>query len=127
MRRMHVVACSAHAQVGDQIEGLLARQAELRAERDKLQRLITSEARAPKADWARGAFPWDAEVCALLRDRFGLQAFRWGAPTHSSTRREPPMVLAWSRQRALCSSNGAIVHAVGCDRGVAPLFWHTAP
>ena len=59
-----------------QIESLLTRQSELQAERERLQRLAASEARAPRADWAQGTFPWDSEVASFLRSPFRLAAWR---------------------------------------------------
>ena len=58
-----------------QIEALLARQGVLQAERERLARVASAEARAPRADW-QGSFEWDARVAQLLRSVFGLAAFR---------------------------------------------------
>lgn len=44
-------------QVEHQVEVLLARQAALQAERERLTRAMAVERRAPRADWT-GAFPW---------------------------------------------------------------------
>jgi hypothetical protein len=63
------------AQVEAQIEHLLARQAALHNERERLVRMRAAEARAPRADW-QGRFPWDGPVQQLLSDVFGLSSFR---------------------------------------------------
>lgn len=47
----------AFTQVEHQVEALLARQAALQAERERLTRAMAVERRAPRADWT-GAFPW---------------------------------------------------------------------
>ncbi|PSC67654.1 mediator of RNA polymerase II transcription subunit 34 isoform X1 [Micractinium conductrix] len=62
-------------QLESQIEALLARQGVLQAERERLARVASAEARAPRADW-QGSFEWDARVAQLLRSVFGLAAFR---------------------------------------------------
>jgi ATP-dependent DNA helicase Q1 len=62
--------------VESQIERLLGRQAALQGERERLQRAVAAEQRAPRADWAAAAFPWDARVQQLLGEVFGLGGFR---------------------------------------------------
>ncbi|KAL4440297.1 hypothetical protein ABPG75_003298 [Micractinium tetrahymenae] len=62
-------------QVEGQIERLLARQAALQEERERLSRVLAAEARAPRRDW-QGAFEWDARVAQLLGAVFGLPSFR---------------------------------------------------
>lgn len=74
-----MAAPAAMVQVNDEIEELLTRQTELRERRDRLRRLVETEARAPRADWAGASFPWDAEAAGLLADVFGLQSFRRAA------------------------------------------------
>ena len=43
---------------------------------DDLLRAVAAEQRAPRADWAAAAFPWDARVQQLLGEVFGLGGFR---------------------------------------------------
>lgn len=63
-------------QVEAEVERLLARQSELQAARERLQRVLAAEQRAPRADWARGAFEWDGRVQQVLGAVFGLASFR---------------------------------------------------
>jgi ATP-dependent DNA helicase Q1 len=63
--------------VEETLEALRSRQLELRQQRDDLQRRLAAEARAPRADWSRHDFPWQAEVDRALTAVFGLPAFRW--------------------------------------------------
>ncbi len=58
-----------------QIERLLARQAALQEERERLARVLAVEARAPRRDW-QGAFEWDDRIAQLLGTVFGLASFR---------------------------------------------------
>ena len=62
-------------EVEHEIEGLLARQQVLQAQREQLRRFVSANARAPKADW-QGSFAWDDAIKAHLQSQFGLQAFR---------------------------------------------------
>jgi len=62
--------------VESQIEHLLHRQSSLQEERERLQRLVAAEARAPSANWAEASFPWDAQVSDLLRSVFRLPSWR---------------------------------------------------
>ena len=70
-------------QVECSIQALLARQQHLQAQREKLSRTVTVNARAPKADW-QGSFAWDQEVQHLLLESFGLQKFRFASPMEGS-------------------------------------------
>lgn len=63
------------SEVESSIQALLARQQHLQAQRERLSRTVTENARAPKADW-QGSFAWDQEVEHLLHESFGLQDFR---------------------------------------------------
>ena len=63
-------------QVESSIQAMLARQQHLQAQRERLSRTVTVNARAPKADW-QGSFAWDQEVEHLLHESFGLQEFRF--------------------------------------------------
>lgn len=62
-------------QVEAEIERLLARQAALQEERERLARVLAVEARAPRRDW-QGAFEWDDRIAQLLGTVFGLASFR---------------------------------------------------
>eukprot|EP00884_Botryococcus_braunii_P011001 jgi/Botrbrau1/19902/Bobra.0059s0023.2 len=62
-------------EISAEIERLLARQQKLHQERERLQRSIFLDRRAPKRDW-EGTFTWDDRILALLSERFGLQQFR---------------------------------------------------
>ncbi|KAL4519136.1 hypothetical protein Ndes2526A_g00239 [Nannochloris sp. 'desiccata'] len=64
-------------QLESQIENLLHRQQTLQESRDRLQRLVAADARAPRvADWAAASFPWDMQVQNLLRSVFRLSSWR---------------------------------------------------
>lgn len=73
-------------QVEAQIQELSRYQATLAERKAKLLRQIGAEQRAPKADWLRGTFAWDAEVLSVLRSMFGLTSFRsaGAAPCHAT-------------------------------------------
>ena len=70
---MKVILC---LQLEDTLQGLLQRQAHLKQEQERLQRLVHAEQCAPKADWVQDSFPWDHQVQQLMHDVFGLKAFR---------------------------------------------------
>lgn len=63
--------------MAEQIDCLAQLQAQLRSRREQLLRQIQADQRAPRADWGNGTFAWDAQLMRLLRDVFGLKAFRW--------------------------------------------------
>jgi hypothetical protein len=72
-RPFHIVL---HSQLEDTLQGLLERQAQLKQEQERLQRLVHAEQCAPKADWAHDSFPWDQQVQQLMHGVFGLKTFR---------------------------------------------------
>jgi hypothetical protein len=53
-----------------------SRQQQLRQLKEQLQLRISTEKRAPKADWANMQFAWSTRLQQALQSVFGLQAFR---------------------------------------------------
>lgn len=99
---------AASMQVEAEIESLLARQAALREQRDRLQRLAAAEVRAPRADWQQDSFPWSRRAAEVLRDAFGLHGFRcvrWLSSSASAAQAES-RCNAWLRLALLFFAGG---------------------
>lgn len=83
-------------QIEHEIESLLTRQQVLQAQRDQLSQLVSTNARAPKADW-QGTFDWEDTIKISLQENFGLPTFRYRhkrcalAPFASSCCTLPPV------------------------------------
>jgi hypothetical protein len=54
-----------------------SRQQQLRQLKEQLQLRISTEKRAPRADWANTQFAWSTLLQQALQSVFGLQVFRY--------------------------------------------------
>lgn len=68
--------CHMDEQLEETLAQLRSRQLQLQMLKEDLQRRISAEKRAPRADWCNTAFAWDGQLQDALQSVFGLQQFR---------------------------------------------------
>lgn len=69
-----------------------SRQVELQKQRQDLQGRIAAERRAPRADWSKSSFAWDAKLQEALTSTFGLTSFRQVAFTPGGMQQGAPIL-----------------------------------
>ncbi|WIA10092.1 hypothetical protein OEZ85_010299 [Tetradesmus obliquus] len=60
----------------EEMAAMRSRQQQLRQLKEQLQMRISTEKRAPRADWPNTHFEWNSQLQQALQSVFGLQAFR---------------------------------------------------
>lgn len=63
-------------QLEEEMAAMRSRQQQLRQLKEQLQMRISTEKRAPRADWTNTHFEWNSQLQQAVQSVFGLQAFR---------------------------------------------------